>query len=236
MLSKSVALITGANRGLGLEIARQLGQKGSTVLIAARDFAKAEDAAAGLRTENLDARAVELDVTNSEHITSIAKWIEQEYGKLDILINNAGVSLDRLGRNIDTLRKTFDVNVFAVYELTEALLPLLKASPNGRIVNQSSILGSITSVLANSERLGNLPAYSSSKTALNMLTVTWSIALKDTNVKVNATHPGWVRTDMGTEKADLSIPEGAKTAVWLATLPADGPTGGYFHKDQVLPW
>ncbi|NEW08377.1 SDR family oxidoreductase [Paenibacillus sp. SYP-B3998] len=236
-MNKKIALITGANRGLGLEIARQLGHGGVTVLLAARTLAKAEKAAAILREEQINCHGLELDVTNSEHIAAITKVIEKEYGQLDILINNAGIFLDHLGSSLDVMRQTFEVNVFGAHTLTEALLPLLKASPAGRIVNQSSIMGSVTTILADSQ-LGDSsrPAYSSSKAALNMLTALLSVQLKETNVKVNATHPGWVKTDLGGENAPMDIEDGAKTAVRLATLPDDGPTGGYFHNDEALPW
>lgn len=236
-MDKKIALITGAYKGLGLEIGRQLGRQGILVLLGARDPAKAEQAAALLRAENLDARGVELDITNSEHIYSVAKAIETDYGRLDILVNNAGVYLDHLGNNIDVMRNTFEVNVFGPQALTEALLPLLKASPEGRIVNQSSILGSLSTLLSD-DMYGSraVPAYTTSKAALNAWTAQLSLSLKDTNVKVNASHPGWVKTDMGGEGAPMDIDEGAETAVRLATLPYDGPTGGFFHKEFALPW
>ncbi|WP_138755387.1 SDR family oxidoreductase [Paenibacillus sinopodophylli] len=236
-MEKKVALITGAYKGLGLEIARQLGQQGIIVLLGARSIEKAEVAAAELREEKIEARGVELDVTDSTHISSATEWIESEYGRLDILVNNAGIYLDHLGNTLDVMRSSFEVNVFGPQALSEALLPLLKASPAGRIVNQSSILGSLGTLLSD-EMLGSAsaPAYTTSKAALNAWTVQLSIRLKTTNVKVNACHPGWVKTDMGGDGAPMEISEGAETAVWLATLPADGPTGGFFHKEEALPW
>lgn len=237
-MNKKVALITGANRGLGFEIGRQLGRQGITVLLAARSLAKAEASASLLREEQIDARAVELDVTNSEHINLITHFIEEEYGKLDILVNNAGVNLNDLGNTTDVMRDTFEVNVFGVHGLTEALLPLLKASPAGRIVNQSSIIGSISTVLSNEDtgRMAYNPIYATSKAALNMLTASLSVRLKGTNIKVNSAHPGWVKTELGGNDAPVEIHEGAETAVYLATLPDDGPTGGYFRKGEALPW
>lgn len=236
-MNKKIALITGAYKGLGLEIGRQLGRQGITVLLGARTLSQSEGAAARLQEENIDAHAVELDVTDSEHIRNAAKKIEAEYGKLDILVNNAGIYLDHLGNNLDVMRNTFEVNVFGPQALTEALLPLLKASPEGRIVNQSSILGSLSTILSN-EMYGRsaAPAYTTSKAALNAWTAQLSIALRETNVKVNACHPGWVKTDMGGDQAPMEIHEGAETAVLLATLTKDGPTGGFFHKEEVLPW
>jgi NAD(P)-dependent dehydrogenase (short-subunit alcohol dehydrogenase family) len=237
MNSNKVALVTGANKGLGLEIARQLGAQGITVLIGARDPRKGEEAARTLKAEGIDARSIKLEVTSPSDIQNVSKSIEAEFGKLDILVNNAGVLLDRDGVNADTFRKTYEANVIAPWELTQALLPLLTKSDAGRIVNQSSILGSIT--MNNSDQIGTdwlAPAYNSSKAALNLLTVIQSRHLAGTNVKVNAAHPGWVKTDLGTDAAPLEVSEGAETAVWLATIPEDGPTGGFFHKQDTLPW
>ena len=234
---KKVALVTGANKGLGLEIARQLGKQGIVVAIGARDVAKGEAAAARLKSEGIDAHAVKLDVMNAEDIGALPAFFESKFGRLDILVNNAGVNHDFEGEvTVDTFRRTFEANVFAPYALTQALLPLLKASPAGRIVNHSSSLGSLQ--LVKTENFGAFltPAYTSSKAALNMLTVVASKHLAGTNVKINSAHPGWVKTDMGTDAAPLEVEQGAKTAVRLATLPEDGPTGGYFHLDEALPW
>ncbi|MEI7024851.1 SDR family oxidoreductase [Paenibacillus sp. y28] len=236
-MNKKVALITGAYKGIGLEIARQLGQQGIIVLLGARSISKAQEAADVLRKEQIEACGVELDVTDGNHIRSVADLIKLEYGRLDILVNNAGVYLDHLGNTPDVMRSSFEVNVFGPQALSEALLPLLKASPAGRIVNQSSILASLGTLLSN-EMYGSrsAPAYTTSKAAMNAWTVQLSISLRDTNVKVNACHPGWVKTDMGGESAPMEVSEGAETAVWLATLPADGPTGGFYHKQEALPW
>jgi NAD(P)-dependent dehydrogenase (short-subunit alcohol dehydrogenase family) len=232
-----VALITGANKGIGKEIARQLGSQGVTVLIGSRDLGRGEAAASELKAEGIDARAVKLDVVDPADVKAAAAHIESEFGKLDILVNNAGVLLDRDGVTPETFRATYEANVIAPWELTQALLPLIKKSDAGRIVNQSSILGSLT--MNGSEEIGAdwlAPAYNSSKAALNLLTVIQSRWLAGTDVKINAAHPGWVKTDLGTDDAPLSVEEGAETAVWLATLPADGPTGGFFHKQGALPW
>lgn len=236
-MNKKIALITGANKGIGFEIGRQLGKQGITVLLGSRDITRAETAAATLQEENIDAQAIELDVTNHEQILAVVQKIEAEYGRLDILVNNAGTYLDHLGNDTDIMRQSFEVNVFGPHALTEALLPLLKASPEGRIVNQSSILGSVGTIMSDDfYAKGSAPAYTSSKAALNAITAQLSIRLEGTNVKANACHPGWVKTDMGGEHAPMEIHEGAETAVFLATLPKDGPTGGFYHKGDTLPW
>ncbi|MUT65763.1 SDR family oxidoreductase [Paenibacillus sp. NEAU-GSW1] len=236
-MDKKIALITGANKGIGLEIARQLGRQGAIVLLGARSFSKAEQAAAQLKTEQIEAIPVELDVTDARHIRSAAEKIQEEYGKLDILVNNAGTYLDHEGDGVDVIRRSFTTNFFGPYALTTSLLDLLKASPAGRIVNQSSILGSMGTLMTDKfYARAAAPGYTTSKAALNAWTAQLSIQLQDTNVKVNACHPGWVKTDMGGPGAVMEIEEGAETAVYLATLPSDGPTGGFFHKMETLPW
>lgn len=236
-MTNQIALVTGANRGIGLEVARQLGRLGITVLVAARSQAAADAAAAELQQEGLQATGVELEVTNAAHLAELVHYIDTTYGRLDILVNNAGIWAESLDYAGDAFRDTFEVNTFAPYFITEALLPLLKKSEAGRIVNQSSALGSIQMLLTNelAQRIAT-PAYSASKAALNMLTVYWSEKLKGTNIKVNSVHPGLVKTRMGGEKAELSAAEGAVTAVRLATLPEDGPTGGFYYLDDQLPW
>ena len=234
--TQPVALVTGANKGLGLEIARQLGQHGFTVVLGARQT-KAEGPAAELRAQNIDAHAFTLDVTNASDIAALTDFLEAQFGRLDVLVNNAGVQLDN-GFDIspDTLRQTYEANVIGPYAITQAVLPLLRQSPAGRIVNQSSILGSLTAISQGQGGSWATPGYTSSKAALNMLTVVLAQHLADTAIKVNAAHPGWVKTDLGGADAPLDVTEGAKTAVRLALLPADGPTGGYFHDSERLPW
>ncbi|MBU5353130.1 SDR family NAD(P)-dependent oxidoreductase [Paenibacillus silvae] len=236
-MTNKIALITGASKGIGFEIARQLGQLGITVLVAARTQAAANETAEVLLKEGIQAIGLELEVTNSDHITRVAQFLEREYGYLDILVNNAGISVENGDYEGDAFRETFEVNTFAPYYLTEALLPLLLKSEAGRIVNQSSALGSIHFQLSNElvQRIST-PAYSASKAALNMLTAYWTQQSKGTNLKVNSVHPGIVRTRMGGEKAELSPEEGAKTAVRLATISQDGPAGGFFYMDSELPW
>jgi NAD(P)-dependent dehydrogenase (short-subunit alcohol dehydrogenase family) len=242
---KKVALITGANKGIGFETARQLGKLGITVLIGSRDASRGEEAAKTLKSEGLDVRAVKLDVSDYADHKAVAALIEKEFGVLDILINNAGVMIDgRPGPNDavatteKVLRETFDVNFFALIALTQTLLPLIRKSAAGRIVNLSSILASNTLHATPGSPIyafKNL-AYDSSKSALNAFTTHLAYALKDTKIKVNSAHPGWVKTDLGGEGAMMEIPEGAKTSVELATLPEDGPTSGYFHLGESLPW
>jgi NAD(P)-dependent dehydrogenase (short-subunit alcohol dehydrogenase family) len=242
--TKKVALITGANKGIGLETARQLGKLGITVLVGARDLEKGEKAVAELKQDGVDARAVKLDVDNPADYEAVAKLIEKDYGVLDILINNAGIMLDgRKGNETsktsqDVLRKTFNTNFFAVVGLTQALLPLLRKSVGGRIVNLSSILGSNTLHATPGSFIYDAKtfAYDASKAALNSFTIHLAHELKNTKIKVNSAHPGWVKTDMGGEGAQLDIETGAKTSVELATLQDSGPNGAYIHLGKPLPW
>ncbi len=243
-----IALITGANKGLGLETAKQLGKLGITVLMGARDLKKGEAAVEVLVGMGVDARAVKLDMDDAKDHAAVAAWIEKEFGVLDILVNNAGVLLDPSSRSggdnttatisQELLRKTFETNVFATVGLTQALLPLLEKSAAGRIVNLSSILASLTLHATKGSPIYEKKAfaYDASKTALNAFTVHLAHALQGTKIKVNSAHPGWVKTDMGSDAAPMEIVDGAKTSVWLATLPEDGPTGGFFHMQDTLPW
>jgi NAD(P)-dependent dehydrogenase (short-subunit alcohol dehydrogenase family) len=241
---KKVALITGANKGLGLETARQLGARGITVLLGVRDLAKGEAVAATLKKEGIDARPLKLNVDNPADYPAVAKAIEKDFGVLDILVNNAAVMLDIRGANrtsttsAEVLRKTFDTNFFAVVDLTQALLPLLRKSKAGRIVNLSSILGSLTLHAKKGSYVYNAKtfAYNASKAALNSFTIHLAHELANTKIKVNSAHPGWVKTEMGGESAVMEIGVGVKTSVELATLPEDGPTGGFFHMGQAISW
>jgi NAD(P)-dependent dehydrogenase (short-subunit alcohol dehydrogenase family) len=242
---KKVAFITGGNRGIGLETARQLAQTGVHVVIGSRNLEQGKAAAEKLSAEGLGVEAIRFDITKSADYKEAYDYFDKKYGKLDILINNAGVSKETFGapNNSSTvsqaiLREIFDTNFFGVIELTQVLLPLIKKAPEGRIVNLSSILGSLAlHADPNSPIYGfKVLAYDSSKTALNQFTVHLAHELKDTKIKVNSAHPGWVKTEMGTDAAPMEIPDGAKTSVQLATLAADGPTGGYFHMGESLPW
>jgi NAD(P)-dependent dehydrogenase (short-subunit alcohol dehydrogenase family) len=246
-----VALITGANKGIGLETARGLGELGIAVVLASRDEAKGRAAAESLKAEGIGrVEAVRLDVNSPEDRKGVARFLESRYGKLDILVNNAGVTLEDAdfgapgGFNTtptvkpEILRQVFETNFFAVVELTQTLLPLIRKSPAGRIVNLSSVLGSLTLHADPTSPIYSTKsfAYDASKTALNAFTVHLAQALRGTPIKVNSAHPGWVKTDMGGPSAPMELVEGGKTSVQLATLPDDGPTGGYFHLGQPLPW
>ncbi|MBA2436445.1 MAG: SDR family oxidoreductase [Chthoniobacterales bacterium] len=244
MNNKKTALITGANKGIGLETARQLGKKDITVLVGARDMAKGKSAVEELRKEGIDAHPLEIDVSDPASIKKAAAKVESDFGRLDILINNAGVMNDDKKKKVseqalEIWRSTFATNLFGVIETTNAFLPLLRKSEAGRIVNLSSILGSTEfhatpgSPVYESK---DTPAYNVSKAAVNAYTVQLAYELKDSKVKVNAAHPGWVKTDMGGEGAMMEIEDGAKTSVELATLGADGLNGTFVHMGKPLPW
>jgi NAD(P)-dependent dehydrogenase (short-subunit alcohol dehydrogenase family) len=225
-------------------MARQLGKAGVTVVLASRDPQKGEAAAEKLRSEGLDVHFVKLDVLSKDDHTGAAAFLDQKYGRLDILINNAGISAEPLGTGkaskttTDVIHRTFETNFFAPVALTQTMLPLLMKSDAGRIVNMSSILGSQTlhadpkSPIYDAKSL----SYDASKAALNSFTIHLAHELKGTKIKVNSAHPGWVKTDMGTDAAPMEIPEGGKTGVELALLGEDGPTGGFFHLGTTLPW
>ncbi|MEO6589208.1 MAG: SDR family oxidoreductase [Pyrinomonadaceae bacterium] len=246
MSEKKIALITGANRGIGFETARQLGQKGFKVLAGARSEESGKEAESKLKDEGFDAEFILLDVDNAETHKSAAKYVEDKYGKLDVLINNAGINLDEESKGSyvpasetpsEIFRKTFDTNFFNTIEVTQNFVPLLKKSDAGRIVFLSSGLGSLSLHSDPNSPIYNykVPAYDISKTALNGYAVHLAYELKDTNVKVNAAHPGSVVTDMNPQ-GDITVEEGAKTSVDLATLPADGYTGKFIHLGNELPW
>ena len=247
MTTKKIALITGANRGIGFETARQLGKQGIKVLIGARSEEKGLEAETVLKNEGLDVEYINIDVNNPATHAAAAKEIEEKFGKLDILINNAGIFLAEEFDNgvpvpasktsAATFRKTFDTNFFNTIDVTQALLPLVKKSDAGRIVFLSSGLGSLglhsdpTSEVYNYK----VPAYNISKTALNGYAVHLAHELKDTNIKVNAAHPGSVVTDKNSN-GEIPVEEGAKTSVTLATLPADGYSGRFVYLGNELPW
>jgi NAD(P)-dependent dehydrogenase (short-subunit alcohol dehydrogenase family) len=246
-----VAFITGANKGIGFETARGLGQLGIAVVLGSRGEAKGRSAAETLRAEGIgNVEAVTFDINQPKNHQDIVRYLEGRYGKLDILVNNAAVLLDPgdfaapAGYNTtstvppEILRGTFETNFFAVVALTQTLLPLIRKAPAGRIVNLSSILGSLTLHSDPNSPIYAMKsfAYDASKTVLNAFTVHLAQELRGTAIKVNAGHPGWVKTDMGGSAAPMEVSEGGKTSVMLATLPDDGPTGGYFHLGQTLPW
>jgi NAD(P)-dependent dehydrogenase (short-subunit alcohol dehydrogenase family) len=255
MTTNKIALITGANKGIGFETARQLGTLGSTVLIGARDQALGEEAGQKLRAEGIDAHAIQLDVTNDASVQAAAARIEAEYGRLDILVNNAGTATVSRNRStpsttdLEDMRAVYEVNVFGVVRVTNAVLPLLRKSPAARIVNVSSEVGSIGSQTDPASPMSQMPAsaqYPSSKAAVNMLTAMYAKELKDTPIKVNAANPGYTKTDLNRNSGFRSVAEGAEASVYLATLPADGPSGilwghlwsadGPADAYGVLPW
>ncbi len=245
MINQKVALISGGNRGLGFETATQLGKEQVTVIIGSRQLSDAKEAVRKLRLMDIDAYGIELDVTNDAHRKSAAGYIEEAFGKLDILINNAGVVPEGFTTrplNSATSPEEFDfvfkTNFFSVVHLTHQLLPLLRKSSAGRIVNLASAVGSLTLQSMDNSPLAAFRslAYNSSKTALNMFTILLAEELRNTNIKVNSAHPGWVKTEMGTAAAPMEIKDGAKTSLQLALLDQDGPSGKFIHMGEQLPW
>jgi NAD(P)-dependent dehydrogenase (short-subunit alcohol dehydrogenase family) len=231
---RRVALVTGANRGLGLETSRQLLAKGLTVVLAGRDDAALEGARRTLAHSEQHAMTVRMDVTDAESIVAAHKTVTERVGSVDVLVNNAAVLLfendDVLSIPHDAYRRTFETNVFGVIEVCRAFAPDMMRAGYGRIVNVSSGAGQLATMSAYA------PSYSMSKAALNAFTRILAHAYRDGGVMVNAADPGWVRTDMGGPSAPRSPQEGADTIVWLATLPEDGPTGGFFRDRRAIDW
>jgi NAD(P)-dependent dehydrogenase (short-subunit alcohol dehydrogenase family) len=240
--SGATALVTGANKGIGLEIARGLGEMGVTVLLGCRDRARGAQAAEKLHSEGLRAEALTLDVTDSATIQAAAADIAARFGRLDILVNNAGIAPDQDLRpsTVDpaVVRRIYDVNVFGVIAVTQAMLPLLAKSARARIVNLSSLLGSLAAAAkpnafsSGFARLG----YCSSKTALNAITVQFANEFRGSGMKVNCATPGYCSTDMTGHSGSRTARQGAQTPIRLATLPNDGPTACFFDDDGVLAW
>jgi NAD(P)-dependent dehydrogenase (short-subunit alcohol dehydrogenase family) len=242
----AIALVTGANKGIGFEIARQLASAGMTVLLAARDLQRRDQAAAALRSEGLDVRPVTLDVTGPASVQAAAQQVGADFGRLDVLVNNAGIAGSGAGRpgtaDLDAVRAVFETNVFGVMRVTNAMLPWLKRSAAGRIVNVSSGVGSM-GYMTNPDhymsRLRAVAAYPASKAALNALTVQYAKELRPLGILVNATAPGACATDF-TKNLGMAISrtaaDGAAIAVKLATLGPDGPAGGFFDDDGPVPW
>ena len=239
--SPKVALITGANKGIGLEVARKLGQAGLTILVGARDTGRGEEAAATLRREGLAAQFLQVDVTDKTTIDLAAQSIEREFGRLDVLVNNAGIAIDLAApgtTDLDKMHQTFATNVFGVVALTQALLPLLKKSEAGRIVNTSSELGSLTLASDEASEIYGVEAFSyrASKSALNAFTVALAKELKDTPIKVNSNCPGFTATDLTNHLGPGTPDQGAREATRLALLPEDGPTGKFFNEAGPIAW
>ena len=236
-----VALITGANKGLGKEIAIQLAREGYTVVVAARDEAAGRSVAEEIVKEGGDAQAVKLEVTRADDIASVVAHLDKTFGKLDVLVNNAGVALEwnAEGTTVDRFRQTLETNLVAPWALTTALVPLLSKSDDARVINQSSILGSIATADKAWDQMAGFfsPGYSTSKTGLNMLTVIQSKSLADKKIAVAVAHPGWVKTDLGSSAAPMEIVDGARTVVGLVTIArAEFPHGQFQHLGAKLPW
>jgi NAD(P)-dependent dehydrogenase (short-subunit alcohol dehydrogenase family) len=238
MAETRVALVTGANRGIGFEIVRQLARLGVLAVIGARKAAKGLEAAEKLRSEGLEVPVVTLDVDNEDSPAAAVAEVQRLYGRCDVLVNNAAILIDGPNQfeaslfdlSSGMVRQTFETNVLGPMRLIQAVGPIMRAQGYGRIVNISSGAGQLTDM-----GMG-YPAYRMSKSALNALTRITAVELANNGVKVNACCPGWVRTDMGGPTATRSVEEGADTPVWLATLPEDGPTGGFFRDRKPIPW
>jgi NAD(P)-dependent dehydrogenase (short-subunit alcohol dehydrogenase family) len=235
-----VALITGANRGIGFETARELGERGIRVVLGSRDPKKGREAASRLAARGIMAESVRLDVTLAADRRRTYAYLKKRYGKLDILVNNAAILVrDSLSlAPSEDLRRVFETNFFGTVELTQALLPLIRKAPAGRIVNVSSVVGSLTLHSDPKSRIYNskIFSYDVTKTALNAFTVHLAFDLRSTKIKVNSADPGWVKTEMGGERALLEVSEGGKTSARLATLSEDGPTGRFFRLNESIPW
>lgn len=239
MAETRTALVTGGNRGIGLEISRQLARRGVLTAIGSRDRAKGEAAVAELAAEGLEPVVVELDVTNEESVKAAVEQTCHLFGRVDILVNNAGVVVGGLEHSgttsvadveMDEVVATFDANLLGPLRMIQAVLPHMRKGEYGRIVNISSGFGQFA-------QMGPAhTAYRISKTALNALTAMAAADIGAGNIKVNSMSPGWVKTDMGGSNAVRSVEEGADTAVWLAMLDDDGPTGGFFQDRKQIPW
>jgi NAD(P)-dependent dehydrogenase (short-subunit alcohol dehydrogenase family) len=236
---KRIALVTGANRGLGFETSRQLGRLGLQVLLTARDEAKGREAHHNLANEGLDVLFHPLEVESAPSVVALTRFAETELGGIDILVNNAGVMLEARGTrpppavlstDLETFERTYAANLFGPVRLCQAFVPGMRKRGWGRVVNVSSGLGQLAGMGA------GWPAYRSSKAALNALTRALAAELAGTRVLVNSVDPGWVRTDMGGAEADRSTLEGCNTIVWAATLPDGGPSGGFFRDRQPIAW
>ena len=237
-LSQKIAVVTGANRGIGFEVCRQLAKQNFQVILTSRDESKGQAAANQLNKEGVEVLYYSLDVTQPESSEQLASFLGKKFGRLDVLVNNAGVWLDNLDSSdgsvlktkIATLSKTIEVNLYGPLMLCQNLIPLMKKQNYGRVVNVSSGAGQLADMHS------GYPSYRMSKTALNALTRIFADELKDRNILVNAVCPGWVRTDMGGPNAPRTTEQGADTIVWLATLPDNGPTGGFFRDRLPIDW
>ena len=248
-MAEKIAFITGGNRGIGLQTAQDLGSLPNIrVVIGSRDLKQGQEAVKKLRAGGANADVLEFDVGNPEHHHAGYNYFDSHYGRLDILVNNAGVAAGKFPATGPehtagdvpqaVLRRVFETNFFAQVAVTQALLPLIRKSPAGRIVNLASILASLAYHADPKSPIYHAKsfAYDASKSALNAFTIHLAYELRNTRIKVNSAHPGWVKTDMGGDQAPMELVDGSKTSVALATLGDDGPTGGFFHMGQPLPW
>jgi NAD(P)-dependent dehydrogenase (short-subunit alcohol dehydrogenase family) len=228
-----IALVTGANRGIGLEVCRQLAQQGYIVLLGSRDLAKGEEAAAALKRQGLEVLPRQLEVTDRESIEQVRAEVESGFGRLDVLINNAAILYDTwqqaLTAELEIVREALETNTLGAWQMCQAFVPLLRRSQHGRIVNVSSESGSLAGMG------GGTPAYTVSKVALNAFTRMLADELRGSRILVNAVCPGWVATDMG-GAGGRPVAEGAASVLWAVTLPDGGPTGGFFRDGKPLPW
>lgn len=233
-MNKKIALVTGGNRGIGLEICRQLARQGIHVILTSRDETKGLAAHNELVASGSDVAFHQLDVTDGDSIQRLAQWVSTTYGQLHILVNNAGIYIDRqhslLSVEMDVMRRTIETNTFGPLLMCQTFIPLMKQVGYGRVVNVSSGIGEL------SELGSGHPAYRTSKVMLNVHTRILAGELRNTGILVNAMCPGWVRTDMGGAGATRSVEEGADTAVWLAMLPENGPTGKFFRDRREILW
>jgi len=238
MAEPRLALVTGANRGIGLEIVRQLARRGLNVVLASRDLAKGEAAAARLALEGVEVPVIAIDVTDGESVRAGVADVLSRFGRIDVLVNNAAILKEGFNPEdasvfeapIDLVMLTFATNTVGPLRMIEAIVPGMRERGYGRVVNLSSGAGQLSDMGA------GYPAYRMSKAALNSLTRLTAAELGPGDIKINAMCPGWVRTDMGGPNATRTVEKGAETAVWLATLPADGPTGGFFRDRKPIPW
>lgn len=232
---KKVALVTGANKGIGLEICRQLAKQDIRVILTARDENKGKEAVLKLEKEGIELSFCQLDVAFDESVSKVAEFIEKKFGRLDILVNNAGIMIDdgamAMNPDFDVIRKTFEVNALGTLRMVSTFLPFMEQNKYGRIVNVSSGMGQLH------EMGGGFPGYRLSKLAVNGLTKMLCVEVSSTsNILINSMCPGWVKTDMGGENATRTVEEGADTAIWLATLPNDGPSGQFFRDRRRIDW
>lgn len=233
---QKIAIVTGANRGIGFEVCRQLAKDGAHVILTARDSKKGERATEALRAEGLDVEFHRLDVTNDEMVHELREFVTRKFGRVDILVNNAGILIDNtddpsfLKASLEAVRQSFETNTLGSLRMCQAFVPMMLKNGYGRIVNLSSGMGQL------SEMNGGYPAYRLSKTAVNAITRLVADEVGKADVLINSVCPGWVKTDMGGTEAERTLEEGADTVVWLAELPKGGPTGGFFRDRKPIAW